>query len=129
MAAGGGLYYFLVESGSVFAAGVTSTLAARSHPRPFPPVPRFRVPARQARPPIMETVTYGSYRSIAEVPNLVDMQTKSYRDFLQPDAAPNKRKRQGLEALLREIFPIYSYDKTLCLEYVTYELGRRRYTP
>jgi DNA-directed RNA polymerase subunit beta len=57
------------------------------------------------------------------------MQTKSYRDFLQPDTAPNKRKKQGLEALLREIFPIYSYDKTLCLEYVTYELGRPRYTP
>ncbi|MHC4921565.1 MAG: DNA-directed RNA polymerase subunit beta, partial [Planctomycetota bacterium] len=77
----------------------------------------------------MQTVTYGSYRTIAEIPNLVDMQTKSYRDFLQPDTAPNKRKKQGLEALLREIFPIYSYDKTLCLEYVTYELGRPRYTP
>jgi DNA-directed RNA polymerase subunit beta len=32
------------------------------------------------------------------------------------------------EALLREIFPIYSYDKTMCLEYVGYELGRPRYT-
>jgi len=77
----------------------------------------------------MQTVTYGSDRSIAEIPNLVEMQTKSYRDFLQPDTAPNQRKHQGLETLLREIFPIYSYDKTLCLEYVTYELGRPRYTP
>jgi DNA-directed RNA polymerase subunit beta len=56
------------------------------------------------------------------------MQTKSYHSFLQPDLAPNKRRVEGLEALLREIFPIFSYDKTLCLEYVSYELGRPRYT-
>ncbi len=77
----------------------------------------------------MQTVTYGHYKAIAEIPNLVEMQTKSYRDFLQPDLAAQKRKPQGLEILLREIFPIYSYDKTLCLEYISYELGRPRYTP
>ncbi|MEY3162621.1 MAG: DNA-directed polymerase subunit beta [Planctomycetota bacterium] len=76
----------------------------------------------------METVVFGRYKSVAEIPDLVEMQTNSYREFLQPDLAPNKRKVQGLEALLREVFPIYSYDKTLCLEYVSYELGRPRYT-
>ncbi|HED66602.1 MAG TPA: DNA-directed RNA polymerase subunit beta, partial [Planctomycetes bacterium] len=38
------------------------------------------------------------------------------------------RPSRGLERLLREVFPIYSYDKTMCLEYVGYELGRPRYT-
>ena len=76
----------------------------------------------------METVVYGRYRSVAEIPDLVEMQTRSYHNFLQPETAPNRRKVEGLEALLREIFPIYSYDKTLCLEYVSYELGRPRYT-
>ncbi|MGE0142875.1 MAG: DNA-directed RNA polymerase subunit beta [Planctomycetota bacterium] len=77
----------------------------------------------------MQTVTYGRYQSVAEIPDLVEMQTKSYDWFLQPKALPNKRKNQGLENLLREVFPIYSYDKTLSLEYVSYELGRPRYTP
>ncbi len=77
----------------------------------------------------METVVYGRKQDVAEIPNLVEMQTQSYRDFLQPDTAPTKRKEHGLEALLREVFPIYSYDKTLCLEYISYELGRPRYTP
>ena len=76
----------------------------------------------------METVTYGRYKSVAAIPDLVEMQTKSYQDFLQPEVAPNRRKNEGLEALLREVFPIYSYDKTLCLEYISYELGRPRYT-
>src|SRR5262245_36045943 len=77
----------------------------------------------------METVVYGRFRSVAEIPDLVEMQTKSYRDFLQPDAPSARRKNEGLEALLREVFPIYSYDKSLCLEYISYELGRPRYTP
>ena len=77
----------------------------------------------------METVRYGRYRNIATIPNLVEMQTRSYREFLQPNVPPTKRENVGLEALLREIFPIYSYDKTLCLEYISYELGRPRYSP
>jgi DNA-directed RNA polymerase subunit beta len=76
----------------------------------------------------METKVYGRYRSVAEIPDLVEMQTKSYFSFLQPEIAPNRRKVEGLEALLREVFPIFSYDKTLSLEYISYELGRPRYT-
>jgi DNA-directed RNA polymerase subunit beta len=77
----------------------------------------------------MQSVTYGRYKSVAEIPNLVEMQTVSYEAFLQPQDLPGKRKNQGLEALLREVFPIYSYDKTLCLDYIGYELGRPRYSP
>ena len=40
-----------------------------------------------------------------------------------------KRKDQGIEGVLREIFPIESYDKTLRLEYIRYELGKPRYEP
>ncbi len=42
---------------------------------------------------------------------------------------PAKRKDQGIEGVLREIFPIESYDKTLRLEYIRYELGKPRYEP
>jgi DNA-directed RNA polymerase subunit beta len=77
----------------------------------------------------METVRYGRYADVSEIPNLVEMQTRSYEDFLQANVPANKRREIGLEALLREVFPIYSYDKTLCLEYISFDLGRPRYTP
>ena len=41
----------------------------------------------------------------------------------------DKRTDSGLEGVLREIFPIESYDKTLTLEYIRYELGKPRYDP
>jgi len=60
-------------------------------------------------------------------PNLIEIQTASYERFLQADVEPSKRKNQGLEALLREIFPIVSYDEQTMLEYLYYELGEPRY--
>jgi DNA-directed RNA polymerase subunit beta len=71
---------------------------------------------------------FGEFRAPLAVPNLTDIQTASYAEFLQEDVPFNQRTDQGLEAILRETFPIYSFDKTVSLEYLGYELGRPRYT-
>jgi DNA-directed RNA polymerase subunit beta len=64
------------------------------------------------------------------VPSLTEIQTKSYQAFLQADLPPEKRKKDhGLEAVLREVFPIDSYDGTMKLEYLKYDLGKPRYEP
>jgi DNA-directed RNA polymerase subunit beta len=62
------------------------------------------------------------------IPNLIDIQIESYQRFLQKEVEPNKRKNDGLEALLREVFPIESYDQNLKLEYISYDLAEPRYT-
>ena len=63
-----------------------------------------------------------------ELPDLTALQTDSYAGFLQEDVDPKKRKNQGLESVMREIFPIASYDGNTTLEYLYYELGKPRYT-
>ena len=63
------------------------------------------------------------------VPDLTQIQTRSYERFLQADLAVDKRGDAGLEGVFREIFPIESYDKTLKLEYLHYDLGKPRYDP
>ncbi|HBU36393.1 MAG TPA: DNA-directed RNA polymerase subunit beta [Planctomycetaceae bacterium] len=72
---------------------------------------------------------FGSNRSTHEMPNLTEIQTRFFESFLQYDVPPSKRKDQGIEGVLREIFPIESYDKTVRLEYVRYDLGKPRYDP
>ena len=62
------------------------------------------------------------------VPNLIDIQLVSYNRFLQPNVDAQRRKNEGLEGLLREIFPIHSYDEKSFLEYLHYDLGEPRYT-
>jgi DNA-directed RNA polymerase subunit beta len=63
------------------------------------------------------------------VPDLVELQTGAYQAFLQEDVTPDGRERQGLEGVMQEVFPIPSYDGTMELQYLGYELGSPRYTP
>ena len=71
---------------------------------------------------------FGKIGDGIDVPSLTEIQRASYRRFLQDDKSPQERKCEGFEALLREIFPIVSYDKNTQLEYVAYELEKPRYT-
>ncbi len=63
------------------------------------------------------------------VGDLTQVQTDAYERFLQLTKGPEERDNSiGLEALLREVFPIESYDGTMKLEYINYTLEEPRYT-
>src|SRR5579872_2358434 len=66
---------------------------------------------------------YGKIKDVVPVPNLIEIQSSSFNDFVQLDYLPQERKFIGLEKVLRDIFPI-EYEDKLSLEYVSYELGR-----
>ena len=85
------------------------------------PVERRLVPTYSRR--------FGTGRDAQITPDLTKIQTKSYAAFLQSEAAPLGRRDHGMEGVLREIFPIESYDKQVKLEYIKYELGKPRYSP
>jgi len=63
------------------------------------------------------------------IPDLTAIQTASYQAFQQFDVSPDRRKEQGLQGVLQEIFPVESYDKKLTLDFLDYDLGKPRYTP
>src|SRR5260370_8908773 len=86
------------------------------------------IPANRIIKPSQER-NFGRFGDAVEVRSLTDVQTKSYDRFLQLDVSPEEREPHGLEGVLREIFPIESYDKTLSLDYIKYELGKPRYGP
>ena len=77
----------------------------------------------------METRSFSKIGDHLSLPDLVEIQTTSYLRYLQPEAAPTRRKDSGLEALLREVFPIESFDGKMKLDYLGYELGKPRYSP
>ena len=64
------------------------------------------------------------------VPELTMVQLESYQRFIQSDRPHDQRDPdRGLESLLREVFPIESYDGSMKLEYLYYKLDKPRYTP
>ena len=66
---------------------------------------------------------FGKRPPVLDVPNLLTIQTDSYRDFLQADVAPGKREDKGLQAALKSVFPISSYSGNAALEFVDYRFG------
>jgi len=78
----------------------------------------------------METKRYnfGKIPEVCDIPNLIELQTKSFNDFLQLGVPKSRRKNAGLEEVFTEVFPIESYDGKHKLEYVSYSLGKPKYS-
>ncbi|HSE83253.1 MAG TPA: DNA-directed RNA polymerase subunit beta, partial [Thermodesulfobacteriota bacterium] len=64
---------------------------------------------------------------VLEVPHLLQIQTKSYEDFLQADVKAGERKNSGLERAFRVVFPIEDYNQKASLEYVGYRIDKPKY--
>lgn len=63
-----------------------------------------------------------------ELPDLIEIQTKSFRDFLQWDVPPEERQPMGLEEVFRDVFPIESPDGLTRLEFLHYTVAPPKYT-
>ena len=70
-----------------------------------------------------ERKVFGKLQGMAETPpDLIDIQTQSYREFLQADVPPQKRENRGLQAIFKEVFPVVSADARYSLDFVSYRL-------
>src|SRR5213082_2907906 len=70
-----------------------------------------------------ERINFGKIKEIIAPPNLIELQTNSYREFLQAEVPQSKRKNLGLQAVFTEVFPIDSYDGKCVLDFHSYEIG------
>lgn len=66
--------------------------------------------------------SFGKIKEVVSLPNLIEVQSKSFNDFAQLDCLPSERKNIGLEKVLRDTFPV-EHNERISLEYVSYELG------
>jgi len=77
---------------------------------------------------LIKRKSFSKIQDCIELPNLVEIQIKSYEQFLQSDRSKRRRKRQGLEAAFQDSFPIESFDGTCRLEYLGYSLAKPKYS-
>ena len=70
-----------------------------------------------------ERLNFGKIKEVIEPPNLIALQINSYKEFLQTEIAPSRRRNTGLQAVFKEVFPIESYDGKIRLDYGSYEIG------
>jgi DNA-directed RNA polymerase subunit beta len=70
---------------------------------------------------------FGRIEEILEVPNLIDIQVRSYETFLQEEETPENRKNHGLQGAFKSVFPISDFSGKCSLEFVSYKIGNVRY--
>src|SRR6059058_4298225 len=71
---------------------------------------------------------FGKIPSIVEIPNLIEVQKRSYETFLQKDVAADRREEIGLQAVFKSVFPIADYNDNALLEFDSYHFGEPKYT-
>ncbi len=73
-----------------------------------------------------KVVNFGRIKTSIELPNLIEIQIKSYEWFLQKETL--KKKMQGLQSVFEEIFPIESPHEDAVLEFIDYNIGEPKYS-
>ena len=71
---------------------------------------------------------YSRIGKIVDIPNLIDIQKKSYQQFLQVGVKPEARTDVGLQGVFKSIFPMKDYSGTATLDFVNYILEEPKYT-
>lgn len=71
--------------------------------------------------------SFGKITEVAPIPNLIEVQKKSYEAFLQFDVSRQDRKNKGLENVLRTVFPVKDFAGLCELEYVHYDFDKPKY--
>ena len=73
-------------------------------------------------------VNFASIKNPLQYPDFLEVQLKSFRDFLQLDTPPEKRKNEGLYKVFAENFPIADTRNNFVLEFLDYYIDPPRYT-
>lgn len=71
--------------------------------------------------------SFGRIKKTIEMPDLIEIQRKSYEKFLQADVKSEDRKNFGLQGAFKSVFPIEDFGGKCSLEFVSYKIGDPRY--
>ncbi len=71
--------------------------------------------------------SYARTKQLTEIPNLIELQKKSYEAFLEKETDPDSRGDEGLNGVFKSVFPISDFNETASLEFVNYTLEPAKY--
>ena len=77
---------------------------------------------------VNQRINFASVKNPLPYPDFLEVQLKSFRDFLQLDTPPEKRKNEGLYKVFSENFPIADTRNNFVLEFLDYYIDPPRYT-
>ena len=67
--------------------------------------------------------SFGKIPLVTSLPNLVEVQKRSFDNFLQLRISPEKKQDFGLHAIFKSVFPINDYTERATVDYVNFDIG------
>ena len=77
---------------------------------------------------VNQRINFASIKNSLPYPDFLEVQLKSFQDFLQLDTPPEKRKKEGLYKVFAENFPIADTRNNFVLEFLDYYVDPPRYS-
>src|SRR5437762_7928795 len=70
-----------------------------------------------------ERKDFSKIKTTVPIPNLIEIQRKSYERFLQMNRLPSEREDAGLQSVFKSVFPISDFRENSSLEFIEYSIG------
>ena len=70
---------------------------------------------------------FGKIPEILSIPNLIEIQKRSFERFLQEHIPPHQREDNGLQGAFNSVFPILDYNETASIEFIEYVIANPKY--
>src|SRR6266705_2226108 len=70
-----------------------------------------------------ERIDFSKIKTTVPIPNLIEIQKKSYERFLQMNRLPSEREDAGLQSVFKSVFPISDFREKSSLEFIEYSIG------
>ncbi len=71
--------------------------------------------------------SFGKIPLVTSLPNLVEVQKRSFDNFLQLKVPPEQKENKGLHAIFKSVFPINDYTERATVDYVSFDIGVPKY--
>lgn len=77
---------------------------------------------------VIQRESFSKIPTVVAYPDLLDIQRKSFQEFLQEEVSPDKREDQGLQAVFKSTFPIVDSRENFILDFVEYSVDKPKYS-
>ena len=71
--------------------------------------------------------SFGKIKNVTTLPNLIEVQKRSFDSFLQLGKDPKERLDHGLHDVFKTVFPVNDYTDRATVEYISYDFGQPKH--
>jgi len=73
-------------------------------------------------------ISFGAIKSVMDVPDLLNIQTETFEEFIQLEKLPEDRENKGLQKVFIDNFPIFDNKENYRLDFINYSVEKARFS-